>query len=66
VALVMIDLLSLKIFAGPSIGMPNIRSLYLRASTISTQILMAINSAPNVDVSTVLCALEKQDDRSTV
>jgi len=58
VALVITDLLSPKIFAGQSMGIPNMRSLYRRASTISMQIRIAMNSEPKVDVSIVLCALE--------
>jgi hypothetical protein len=53
-------LLSPNTFAGPLIGMPNILSLYLNASIISTQMHVAANSDLNVDVSTVLCALENQ------
>ena len=60
VALVTTDLLSQKTFAAPSIGTPNIRSLYLRDSSISTQIQSAMNSEPKVDASTVLWAFEYQ------
>jgi hypothetical protein len=45
-------------FAGPSIGIPNICSLYLMASIISTAMQKGINSEPNVDVSTVAWALD--------
>jgi hypothetical protein len=54
------DLLSQKTLAGPSIGMPNIHSLYRKDSNISTSMCMAINSDPKVDDSTVFCALEYQ------
>jgi len=57
VELMTTELLSQNTLAGPVIGTPNIRSLYLRASIISTQICMAINSDPNVEVSTVFWAL---------
>ena len=42
---------------GPSIRMPNMRSLYLKASTCPTAILIAMNSLPNVLASTVVCRL---------
>jgi hypothetical protein len=54
------DLLSQNTFDGPSIGMPNILNLYLKASVILTAILSAINSEPNVDDSRVFCDLEYQ------
>ncbi len=52
--------LSQYMLAGPSMGMPNIRSLYRRLSTSSTAIRAAINSDPKVEVSTVFCRLENQ------
>ena len=45
--------LSQNTLVGPSIGTPNIRSLYLRASVSSTAVFIARNSAPKVLVSTV-------------
>jgi hypothetical protein len=45
--------LSQKTFAAPSMGMPNILSLYRSASIISTHIRIAMNSDPKVDDSTV-------------
>jgi hypothetical protein len=45
--------LSQNTFVGPSIGTPNIRNLYRNDSTSSTAILIATNSLPNVEVSTV-------------
>jgi hypothetical protein len=55
VELVMTDLLLQKTFAVPSRGMPRIRSLaHLVDSIRSTAILIATNSDPNVDDSTVL------------
>jgi hypothetical protein len=53
-------LLSQYIFVGPSSGIPNIRSLYLNASTNSTAILAAIKSKPKVEDSTVFCHFENQ------
>ena len=53
VALMTTELLSQKTLVGPSMGMPNILNVYLNASIISTQILIAINSEPKVDDSTV-------------
>jgi hypothetical protein len=44
----------------PSSGIPNILNLYLRDSINSIAILIATNSDPKVDVSTVFCALENQ------
>jgi hypothetical protein len=46
--------------AGPSIQIPNIRTLYQRTFIISTGILNATNSDPNVDVFTVVFAFEHQ------
>ncbi len=60
VALVTTDILSQNTLAGPSIGMPNIHSLYLNDSSISASILISMNSEPNVEDSTVFCALENQ------
>ena len=53
VAFVTTDLLSQKTLAGPSIGIPNMRNLYLNASNISTIIRIAMNSEPKVEDSTV-------------
>jgi hypothetical protein len=44
----------------PSRGMPNICNLYHKASISSTAILIATNSEPKVEVSTVFFALENQ------
>jgi hypothetical protein len=52
--------LSQKTLAGPSIGIPNICSLYRRATMSSLQIRKATNSLPNVAASTVFCRLENQ------
>jgi hypothetical protein len=52
------DWLSQNIFAGSSIGIPIIQRLYLRPSTCSTAILLATNSNPKVDKSTVFCCFE--------
>jgi hypothetical protein len=52
--------LSQKTLAGPSIGIPNIHSLYSRATMSSLQIRNATNSLPNVAASTVFCRLENQ------
>jgi hypothetical protein len=52
------DSLLQNTFTGPSIGTPNIRSLYLRDSIISTAIFIAMNCEPKVDDSTVFCASE--------
>jgi hypothetical protein len=54
------DLLSQNTLEGPSIGVPNILSLYLKASIISTAILSATNSELKVDDSTVFCDFEYQ------
>ena len=54
------DSLSQKTLAGPEIGIPNIRNLYLRASTCSVAILSAIILDEKVEVSTVFCLLEYQ------
>jgi hypothetical protein len=60
VELITTDLLSQKTLEGPSIGMPSILSLYCKDSSISTMICKAIISDPNVEDSTVFCALENQ------
>ncbi len=52
------DSLSQKMLVAPSIGMPNICSLYWIASIWSIAILRAMNSEPKVDDSTVFCRLE--------
>jgi hypothetical protein len=52
------DLLSQNTFDGPSIGIPNILNLYLKASIISVAIRSATNSEPNVDDSTVFWDFE--------
>ena len=49
--------LSQNAFIGPSMGIPNMHNLLHTASMCSTAILMAINSLPNVLVSTVFCRL---------
>jgi hypothetical protein len=49
--------LSQNTFVGPSIGTPNIRNLYRKASIISTAFFIAVNSDPKVDASTELCLL---------
>jgi hypothetical protein len=51
------ELLSQNTFAAPSIGIPNILNLYRIDSIMSTQILIVMNSDPNMDDSTVFCAL---------
>lgn len=48
---------SQKIFAGPAIGIPNIRSLYLNDTTCSQTVYNAINSLANVLHSTLFCLL---------
>ena len=50
-------LLSQKTFIEPSMGMPNILSLYCNASICSTAVFMAMNSLPKVLVSTVFWCL---------
>ena len=55
------DSLSQNTFAAPSIGIPNILSLYLRDIICSVDNLRATNSDPNVDDPTVACFLENQD-----
>ena len=52
------DSLSQNTLAGPAMGTPNILSLYRRDSVSSVAIQSAMNSEPNVDVSTVFCHLE--------
>ena len=42
---------------GPSIGTPNILHLYLNDAISSTAFFVAVNSDPNVDVSTQFCLL---------
>jgi len=54
VALTTTDLLSQKTLHGLSNGIPNILSLYVKASNISTQVCIATNSDPKVDDSTAL------------
>ena len=51
------DLLSQNTSAGPSIGTPNIRSLYLNPSIISVAIRNSMNSEPMLDDSTVFWRL---------
>jgi hypothetical protein len=53
-------LLSQKPLVGPSIGIPNMRSLYRSASFISVAILRATNSEPKVERSIVFCRHEYQ------
>jgi hypothetical protein len=60
VALLTTELLSTKTFAGLSRGTPIILSLQRRVLISSVPTLKATNSEPNVDVSTVHCALEYQ------
>ena len=55
--LVTTDGLSQNTSAGPSIGTPNIRILYLNPSIISVAICNAINLEPKLDDSTVLWRL---------
>ena len=50
-------LLLQKTFVGPSKGTPNILSLYRNDSICSTAVFMAMNSLPNVLVSTMICLL---------
>ena len=52
------DSLSQNTLAAPSIGMPNMRSLYLSDIICSVDNRNATNSAPKVDDSTVVCFLE--------
>jgi hypothetical protein len=59
-ALVTTDLLSQNTFAGPSMGIRNIRNLYCSASSFPTHMRNATNSDPNVEDSTVLWAFEYQ------
>ena len=49
--------LSQNTFVGPSIGIPNMRSLEHTTLMCSTAVLMVINLLPNVLVSTVFCHL---------
>ena len=49
--------LSHSTFVVPSIGTPNIRSLYLKPCTPSNNVLKAINSEEKVLDSTVFCLL---------
>ncbi len=58
IAFITTDELSQNVLTGPSNGTPIICSLYRKPSRISTAMHSAVNSEPNVDVSTVLCALE--------
>jgi hypothetical protein len=51
------ELLSQYTYDGPAIGIPIIRSLYLRPHNISAAIFNATNSEPKVLVSTVFCFL---------
>jgi hypothetical protein len=53
--------LSQKMFAYPSIGIPNILILYLRDMSCSVANCSAINSDPKVEGSTVFCFFENQD-----
>jgi len=53
VELMTTELLSQNTLAGPSSGIPNIRNLYLMDSIRSTRILIATNSEPKVEDSTV-------------
>lgn len=55
------DSLSQNTLAAPSIGMPNILSLYLSDIICSVANLNATNSEPNVEDSTVACFLENHD-----
>lgn len=52
------DLLLQNTFEGLSIGIPNIHNLKCEATIISTAILRSAKSKPNIDDSTVLCALK--------
>jgi len=60
------DSLSHMILVGPSKGMPNIRSLYLKASTWSMATFRAMNSDPKVEVSSVFCRSGKPNYRRFV
>ena len=51
------DMLSQNTSAGPSTGIPKHLNLYLRASIISVAILIATNSDPKLDASTVFWCL---------
>eukprot|EP00957_Ditylum_brightwellii_P130122 9925293-Ditylum_brightwellii.AAC.1 len=51
-------LLSHNTQVGPSMGFPNILNLKPRPSIASRHVCPAMNSAPNVDASTVFCRLE--------
>jgi hypothetical protein len=53
-------LLSTRTAAGPSMGIPIMRSLYRKPLIISVATRNATNSDPNVDVSTVFCDFEYQ------
>jgi len=55
-----VDKLSQNVFTAPSSGTPNMHNLYHKLSKSSTVILMAMNSEPKVEVSTVFCAFEYQ------
>ncbi len=58
VEFVITDLLSQKVLVGPSIGVPNIRNLYLRLSITSTPIRNATNSELKEEDLMVFCLLE--------
>ena len=53
-------LMSINIFIGPAMGTPNILSLYMRDSIISTATLELIYSDPKVLTSTVFYFLLKK------
>ena len=53
--------LAQKTIAGPSKGMPTIRSLYLNDINFSAAILSTTNSLEKVLLSTVFCLLENQN-----
>jgi hypothetical protein len=50
-------LLSQHMFVGSSIGTPNIRGLYRKASTNSIAFFIDVNSDPKVDASNKFCCL---------
>ena len=51
-------LLSQNTLAGPSIGTPNIQSLYCNATSMSFAAQSATNSLPKLEDSTVFCRFE--------
>ena len=49
------ELLSPKTYVGKLTGTPIIRSLYLRPRTYSQHVFIAINSAPKLEISQLVC-----------